>query len=128
MIGKMTDFAKLMKEIRRQTQGRPEYEVIKGELQRTAGASERVAASDDEEVVQTPGKFDRFKGRRRKRQAKSPVTSSSSSEKSHALELGMRQSVLNKRLTQTIPKVRLSNLIQICSVDQDASPNKTFYF
>ena len=90
MIGKMTDFAKLMKEIRRQTQGRPEYEVIKGELQRTAGASERVVASDDEEVVQAPGKFDIFKGRRGKRQAKSPLTSSSSSERSQRMVPGLR--------------------------------------
>ena len=99
MIGKMTDFAKLMKEIRKQTQGRPEYEVIKGELQRTAGASERVVASDDEEVVQAPGKFDMFKGRRRKKQVKSPVTSSTTSERSQRIEPGLRPSVLNKRLT-----------------------------
>jgi len=99
VIGKMTDFAKMMKEIRKQTQGHPEYEIIKEELQRTAGASEKVLASDDEEVVQAPGKFDMFKGRRRKRQAKSPVTSSSSSERPQCIEPGMRSSVLNKRLT-----------------------------
>ena len=66
VIHKMTDFVKLMKEIRKQTQGRPEYDIIKEELQRTAGANERVLALDDEEeeVVQSPGKFDRFKGRR----------------------------------------------------------------
>lgn len=49
VIDKMTDFVKLIKEIRKQTQGRPEYEIIKEELQRTAGANERVMGSDDEE-------------------------------------------------------------------------------
>jgi hypothetical protein len=44
VIDKMTDFVKLMKEIRKQTQGRPEYDIIKEELQRTAGANERVLA------------------------------------------------------------------------------------
>jgi hypothetical protein len=44
VIDKMTDFVKLMKEIRKQTQGRPEYDIIKEELQRTAGPNERVLA------------------------------------------------------------------------------------
>ena len=97
----MTDFAKLMKEIRKQTQGHPEYEIIKEELHRTAGANYSVLASDDEEdeVVQSPGKFDRFKGRWVKRQSIFSIKSCGSSENSLNTEYALRQSEFNKRFT-----------------------------